>query len=510
MSRKKTNISKTLSCAFILILTTLQTVTAEQEVLRLGRDTEIQEEKNVELTRNGDGFPEISIRPQQYLADPAKTDLLIHFEGAPLQDRAGNYSLEGGEKFRPLPDGRIGRGAGKFVGSESAIRAIPIETVSAETPPLFHGGRVWNDFSIEFWIRPQLLEDGEQVFHWSGQRQGREGIELQEITARFDDRKLEWRFQNLFHHPDKLPNNISLRGRNRLIPGRWSHHLLRYDSQSGLLEYLVNGVPEAVDYSRYRDENGRVQTLSPMIGTRALNPPVIAPNYTGLLDEFRLSRDYVENPQLAVYPKEGASVVIGPLELEEAGSELSAIDVVHRCPPGTNIFSYYRLGENPLTFEIEKPEWRSFVPGAELSPGLKAKYLQVKYELYPDGQGMQSPRISSTSINYRPNLPPPAPAELTVIPGDSEVEISWTEIRQRDLGGYLLYYGRQSGVYRSRDAEQGASPIDVGTRNKIKLSDLENGQLYYFAVAAYDTAGPSHRSQLSPEKTARPSRYYGD
>ncbi|MDY7028758.1 MAG: fibronectin type III domain-containing protein, partial [Spirochaetota bacterium] len=250
--------------------------------------------------------------------------------------------------------------------------------------------------------------------------------------------------------------------------------------------------------------------LLPFIGIRSDPVFSIGPDYTGLMDEFRLTPYFVSEPLLQRLPAEGGEVVIGPIDLEEMGSQVLSIDVDFTAPKGSSVFSYYRVADNMYDFALEEPDWNAFTPGEDLDPPPAGSYLEIKCELFPDGSGMEGPAVSSIKVNYRPNLPPPAPVGLTALPRDGAVHLNWGEINQRDLGGYLVYYGTSPGVYRGDDAGEGVSPIDVGTGTELRLTSLKNGQLYYFAVAAYDTAGPSHRSSLSRELSARPSAYYGE
>jgi PKD repeat protein len=50
-----------------------------------------------------------------------------------------------------------------------------------------------------------------------------------------------------------------------------------------------------------------------------------------------------------------------------------------------------------------------------------------------------------------------------------------------DLAGYIIHYGQSSGNY--------ISSIDVGNQTVYTLTDLSEGQTYYFAVTAYDLIG---------------------
>ena len=67
--------------------------------------------------------------------------------------------------------------------------------------------------------------------------------------------------------------------------------------------------------------------------------------------------------------------------------------------------------------------------------------------------------------------------------------LAWDPNPETDIAGYIVHYGTQSGVHTSQ--------IDVGNQTQFIVSGLTDGQQYYFAVQAYNTAGT--RSPLSLE-----------
>jgi F5/8 type C domain len=80
----------------------------------------------------------------------------------------------------------------------------------------------------------------------------------------------------------------------------------------------------------------------------------------------------------------------------------------------------------------------------------------------------------------------------------AQVALTWTKPTTKangtpltNLAGYKLYYGRASGTY--------GPGIDVGNVTFFTLSNLEEGQTYYFAVTAYDSSG--NESKFSNEKS---------
>ncbi len=517
----------TLTGVSLLFLLSAGSVFGEQKQFSMGFEDgwqHISEFTGTRLLTGQHGFLDITLEPVQYNSSEPETDLLIHFETSQLIDATGNYSLKRDAGFSIVPDGRVGFTAGKFSGFRGGITLSPtflqdINTNLNSSPghdarqnqnnvnyrrseaPLFTPGKLGNSFSIEFWLAPQYLEDGEIILEWNGQKEHKGSLQLQMLNCSVKNRRLVWRIQNLFLSPDHQNTEFLLSGRDAMVPEQWHHHMLRYESDTGLLEYLVDGVPADIIYCTKTGKPGG-SVLRPYIGERSRSEINIAPQFNGLIDELRISRRFVTQPMLNGLASTGGYAIAGPIDLGEAQSTLLSIDVDHLEPENSKSFFYFRTDKNKT--------WVPFVSGEDLQPPVTGRYLELKFQLYPDGTGTHTPKISSATVHYRPNLPPPPPTGLTAIPKNSAIEVSWNPIQQTDLAGYIVYYGTSSGVYRATEAKAGASPIDVGTNTSITLEGINNGTLYYVAVAAYDTAGRKHRSTLSHEVSARPSAFYGD
>lgn len=67
----------------------------------------------------------------------------------------------------------------------------------------------------------------------------------------------------------------------------------------------------------------------------------------------------------------------------------------------------------------------------------------------------------------------------------ADLTLVWGTKAHSKLAGYHLYYGTCSGVYTSR--------VDVGKVNSITISNLDDDQIYYFSVTAYDYKGVDGR-----------------
>ncbi len=93
--------------------------------------------------------------------------------------------------------------------------------------------------------------------------------------------------------------------------------------------------------------------------------------------------------------------------------------------------------------------------------------------------------------------PPSPPENVVTYVGDNLVEIEWEENRERDIAGYNVYFAYSYwGEYELLGYTKGNYFVDY---------DAVNGELYYYAVAAYDYDG--NESELSYDKVygvARP------
>jgi VCBS repeat-containing protein len=74
----------------------------------------------------------------------------------------------------------------------------------------------------------------------------------------------------------------------------------------------------------------------------------------------------------------------------------------------------------------------------------------------------------------------------------AEVTLAWDANSEPDIAGYKICYGLQSGSY--------SHTVDVGNYTSCVISNLDEGQTYYFAAKAYNTAG--YESGYSNEVSA--------
>jgi Divergent InlB B-repeat domain/Fibronectin type III domain len=86
----------------------------------------------------------------------------------------------------------------------------------------------------------------------------------------------------------------------------------------------------------------------------------------------------------------------------------------------------------------------------------------------------------------------------------AQVTLSWTApttntdgTSLRDLAGYKAYYGTASRTY--------STATDVGKVTNCQITNLRDGQTYYFAVTAYDTSGNESAYSNEVSKTVSSS-----
>lgn len=73
----------------------------------------------------------------------------------------------------------------------------------------------------------------------------------------------------------------------------------------------------------------------------------------------------------------------------------------------------------------------------------------------------------------------------------ADVTLSWDVNTDANIAGYKIYYQRGSIdlPFKGKGANEGISPVDVGNTTTFTLSGLDETEIYYFVVAAYDTRG---------------------
>lgn len=77
--------------------------------------------------------------------------------------------------------------------------------------------------------------------------------------------------------------------------------------------------------------------------------------------------------------------------------------------------------------------------------------------------------------------PLPEPLNLKADTRSGEAHLKWKALNEKGMTGYYLYYGKTPGLYTRRKT--------LGRVSEFIVDDLRNGETYYFAITAYNSAG---------------------
>jgi hypothetical protein len=455
--------------------------------------------RNLDIAPGPDGSGDLVLQDRQKTSTQG-LDLYLSFDENPIRDASLNFSVRN-ENDGVLVSGNHkirGKGSGAF---QYGSRLL----LTPEGKTLFSTGMVSEDFSIEFWMYPATLDEGEVIFRWENNAAEKGIPEYQEMSCVVSGRTLVWTFTDFFRAPGIREKTLKLRGVVPLVPRTWRHHALRFDSSTGMVEYLVDGLPEAVTHATGSGrEDGTV--AYPRIAGEGKTPFIIGEGFTGFFDEFCISRNFIEEPDLAPFSADGGYAETSVIDLGYGGSVIKRIEARYQTPRDSAVFFYYKLGNSPE--EMFQAEWEPFVSGPPFKSPVRGRFLLIKTELFPDGNRSVSPRLADMSVVYEKNEPPLPPSFVAAVPGDGKVELRWSAVPDPEVRGYLVYYGSRPGVYDGYESALGPSPIRLGKETHISVEGLANGKLYYFSVSSYDEFSEYVNGQFSNETSARPSRLY--
>lgn len=501
----------TLLCLCLVVLTS-GFAFAEEKVLILGGEKGwpmFQSNSNVTYGKGRFGYTSIELAKNSRKVT-GTTDMLLNFEGSNIRDVSNNYTVVKNDMIR-MENSVMGHYCGLSRGNGKGI------TLKGNPGTIFGTEGNPGTFAIEFWIKPSIAENGEIIFSWNSSRTVNDYILYQMIQVAFVNSRVEWSFRNVFDAYVKDKGEITLTSYSTIVPDKWSHHVLMFDEETGLLEYRIDGKTEDIKYlTTTGHERGTI--YQPSLGLA--NNITICPSFTGSIDDFRIlhslpseanksSRDDESLQSLSKEKYDSYKVQGGKFETQPTylvpGARIEKLSVIENIPAQTEIRYYIRTGENFYNWTDTYPEWKPVTPGKEIKD-VTGKYFQLAAELYPDGDGKKSPSITEIKITYFEPPLPLAPTRVKAVAGDGYVELSWNYSLDDTTEGYYVYYGTRPGEYLGTDSSNGSSPVKVGNVNSFRVNGLKNGAIYYFAVAAYSKMDSRIVGNFSDEVYARPKR----
>jgi hypothetical protein len=452
----------------------------------------------------------------------AALDLALHFDEMDprrYRDAARNYTVNtsAGVYAAPLRWAYSGSGAAVFDKNGDAFVTVK----NASPDALLSDNNRIGSFSLEFFLFPRVVENSAEIFLWNAAVTAREN---QFVRASIVRSRVSLIFDGFFRSADNA-KAIALRlsSNKTLNPEKYSHHLIRFDRDTGLIEYLVNGMLEDV---RYTTENSRESGAANEIyepHTGKSGQLTIGKGFNGIIDEFNLYAGFVETADTARYAAKPGWIESETIDLGTPGAAAQRLLATGGYTTGTNANGHYAgsfgaqngaartntaaetfPGSSAIQFFIraqdvpygwEHNEWRAVQPGAALET--KGRYVQLSAAFYPSADRSGVPYLSSLSLVYKTAEPPAPPAQLFAAAGDGFVDLSWKKNAQPEVGGYLVYIGTKSGEYWEQ------SPVDAGNAASLRIEGLKNGILYYFSISAYNRNSQA-AGIFSKEIRARP------
>ncbi len=485
-------------CLFIILIFLLASlVLAEEKEIILGGDAgwnAFSVSKNIALSDSGRfGKQAIQIDTNSE-KNTYETDLLLDFEqNGAFVDMSGNYTTTA-SYLSSTSHSIMGKKAAIGMGNSGGIQ------LEGKQSSIFGKQGLTGSFTISFWLNPSLVENGETIFLWDSSRNVNNVPIYQLISVMFFQNRLEWNFTNIFSHFTEF-KDITIRSTNLVIPDTWAYHSISYNESTGLIEYRIDGKLESLTYatkSGWAERN----VYSAILGT--VSEVNICSNYTGRIDDFSITKSFsLGNFENNRYNPTGGYFETQPLGPFPLGSYVTGIETITQTPPQTDVQFFVRAGDNFYEWNDNYPEW---IPISDLTDtnAIQGKFFQLAAFLYTDGNGAYTPTVTEIRLSYNEAEPPLPPTKIFAKAENGYVDLSWLPAAGKAPDGYIVYYGNTPNEYLGEGALQGDSPIDVGQTDSFRISGLQNGKAYYFAVSAYSYTPTKTEGPLSNEIYARP------
>lgn len=499
---KKYSVKKTVVLLSTLLLST--SLFAKEVVLggKAGWPV-FQSSENITTGKGRYGYDCIQLATNSFKYDDY-TDLLINFENPSSIIAEGDYSVvKNNMKISSQSIMEKSAGLSRNIGGMKII---------GEPGTFFGSEGLMGSFSIEFWLCPSLSENGEIIMNWESSKNVMGRLIYQLINCSFNGGHLEWTLSNVFdsYKGVNTETEVMVKGSKTIIPDTWTYHALSYDCETGVLEYLVNGETEDI---KYITSNGREGGEIGLVILGRRSEVSFCSDYTGKIDDIRILRRPYSTPDYQsaetagkvsrmLYEPTGGRFVTKPIVVS-TGSILNSIEAETNIPSQTDVCFYVRSGDNYFNWNDSYPKWKPVENGQEIK-GVSGMYFQLACDIYPDGDGSKSPSVTSIKLNFEELPLPLPPFTVKAEAGNGCVTLTWNYSVDDTAGGYYVYYGTRPGEYLGRYAIEGDSPIKAGNVTSFKITGLENGKIYYFAVASWSSRDDRIVGQLSKEVFARP------
>ena len=463
---------------------------------------------NTEQIQGSDGSQDIILKENEHSLNDT-TDLLIHFNEAPVQIE-GRYRVRKENFLTSYQNKALGRASAKFYRPER--QELLLEPLEGS---IFKGSTFKSqlkDFTIEFWLNPLTLMDGEVIFRYGGPvLETDQLIGYSGIVCKIQNRRLHWNLAHLFYPLNQNPETenetenqmVQISGTRRLKQGKWQHHALSFQSIDGRIRYFVDGKLESEQV--LTDSNQTVLKLR--FSSNSLLS--IGTSFLGYIDEWVISRiPKLPKPFLLTQPqkrkatpylqthnyKKTQGTVLSPVyDLGHPQAQLRKLNTRFQEFHGNVILLSYRM--SPKSFSFDLPEtvlpWQVLSRDTKLNrfwipQNPKGRYFQWRAILKSEGKSTPILQEISFELHSPKTISPPQ--KLRAFTRNNSIQLEWFANLEENLKGYRIYFGFESGNYLIPQAPIWIDTQDLANPDKPSylLSNLSQGQGYFFVIRALD------------------------
>ncbi|MGL4524674.1 MAG: fibronectin type III domain-containing protein [Spirochaetia bacterium] len=453
----------------------------------------------ISLTTDGKGWPRtLNLLDLQYRSLPGNTRLLtigvrrainpnmeLTFEE--VGEWGSHYKLMRGAVNLSGQEARSGNSSAGFQGNNPFYLQPEPGSIFRMDP---------QSFTIDFWVYPMRMSDGERVFEYSAMIDREGGSITQSIVADFEKGRIVWYFQNIFSDIRGNLIDLNLSGQP-IVKNKWHRHTLRYESQLGMLEVLDNdNVTDVTHATPTRTESADVYEPNWRTAKQQL---LVIGEFSGYLDDFRILPYYQDQFVNARYADRG-SLITEPYDLR--GKKFQSFKLVGQNERDSSFQTYLRFASYKSDFQYGNVPWQKYLSG-EVYRGPTDRFVQFRVDFFAGIASQSSPVLRDMLITQEVVPPPPTPGRIIFEKRANGVLLKWSPIYTGNVTGYKVYFGDQPRNYFG-DSASISSPVDVGNVTEYYLEGLTPGKLYYFSLTSYTDDPLRGESALAPETTYLP------
>lgn len=459
---------------------------------------------NLRMFTNRYGKLSVKLKKKEGLYENG-LDMLLTFDKG-MSDNTGRYNIVADEDCSTRMERQSGRKALFLPRSKSKV------LIEYDDESFLGNSDFIGSFTIEFHLKPVGNRSRALIFSKMGPYMEDGSVKMQGVKAELVNGKMVWEFKNFFHNKDGSIS-IEMDKGSYIESGKFQHHSISYDYYSGRLVKYLNGEPEEITYvSKTGSKNSEM--YYPYFHKLNQAAAFIGGGFIGYIDDFKILNKHKDEYALNEYSKFEGELISGVLDLRTQRPRIDFISLDYETPGASDLRLYYRAHtryflpdqRSDILDDSHPLKWK-YIPNKKFFSNiygestLNARYLQVKVAFVPTPELEESPVLNDIKIGYTKNDVPLPPTGLRAVALNGAVALKWHKTSELDVKGYKIYYGKRSGTYDDW------TKVPANT-NEFVIDGLDNEQIYYITISAYDELGVYHESPFSDELYIRPKVIY--